>query len=135
MVAAVMGEARWALYFSDHPGKLMQQLGPAGSKIQVKNLAKVVLLVGLPIGAGMNSATLGNVAAGAQRYCQTRFLCDKKGLPLPTALATAPDDDPYPPSETGPVSLDPMTPPDQDDHDFCAGPHPSAGRVHDPYRQ
>jgi hypothetical protein len=55
----------------------MQQLGSAGSKIPVNNLAKVVLLIGVHIGAGMNSAALRNVAADIQRYCQTRFLCDK----------------------------------------------------------
>jgi hypothetical protein len=32
------------------------------------------------------------VAADAQRYCQTRFLCDKHGLPLPAALATYRED-------------------------------------------
>jgi hypothetical protein len=42
----------------------------------------------------MNSAVLGRVAADAQRYCQTRFLCDKYGLPLPAALATGQDDGP-----------------------------------------
>lgn len=41
----------------------------------------------------MNSAILGNVAADAQRYCQTRFLCEKYGLPLPAALATDLDDE------------------------------------------
>lgn len=72
--------------------KLMQQLGPAGSKVAVKDVAKVVPFVGVLIGAGMNSAILGSVAADAQRYCQTRFLCDKYGLPLPAALATNQDD-------------------------------------------
>lgn len=66
------------------PGRLQ---GPSSE------LAKVVPLVGVLIGAGMNSAILGNVAADAQRYCQTRFLCEKYGLPLPAALATDPDDD------------------------------------------
>ncbi|MGP3756154.1 EcsC family protein [Streptomyces sp. IBSNAI001] len=74
--------------------KLMQQLGPAGAKVPVKNVAKVVPFVGVLIGAGMNSAVLGRVAADAQRYCQTRFLCDKYGLPLPVALATGQDDAP-----------------------------------------
>jgi hypothetical protein len=73
--------------------KLMQQLGPAGTKVPVQNVAKVVPFVGVLIGAGMNSAVLGNVAADAQRYCQTRFLCEKYGLPLPTALTTDPIDD------------------------------------------
>ncbi|MEU9720612.1 EcsC family protein [Streptomyces sp. NPDC047976] len=74
--------------------KLMRQLGPAGARVPVQNVAKVVPFVGVLIGAGMNSAVLGGVAADAQRYCQTRFLCDKYGLPLPAALATGQDEDP-----------------------------------------
>jgi hypothetical protein len=62
--------------------------------VPVKNVAKVVPVVGILIGAGMNSAVLGRVAADAQRYCQTQFLCDKYGLPLPAALATNQDDAP-----------------------------------------
>jgi hypothetical protein len=72
--------------------KLMQHLGPAGSRVAVKDVAKVVPFVGVLIGAGVNAAILGSVAADAQRYCQTRFLCDKYGLPLPAALATYRDD-------------------------------------------
>jgi hypothetical protein len=72
--------------------KLLQQLGPAGSRVSVQNVAKVVPFVGVLIGAGMNSAILGSVAADAQRYCQTRFLCEKYGLPLPAALSTNQDD-------------------------------------------
>lgn len=74
--------------------KLMQQLGPAGSRVSVESVAKVVPFVGVLIGAGMNSAVLGRVAADAQRYCQTRFLCEKYGLPMPSALATDGDDVP-----------------------------------------
>ncbi|QNP69616.1 EcsC family protein [Streptomyces roseirectus] len=73
--------------------KLMQQLGPAGSRVPVQNVAKVVPFVGILVGAGMNAAILGRVAADAQRYCQTRFLCEKYGLPLPAALATDDEDD------------------------------------------
>ncbi|MFH0241789.1 EcsC family protein [Streptomyces sp. HK10] len=96
---AVKGRVKWSNKLrQDHRllaalEKLMQQLGPAGSKVPVKNVAKVVPFVGVIIGAGMNSAVLGRVATDAQRYCQTRFLCDKYGLPLPTALATDGDDD------------------------------------------
>ncbi|MGC2997517.1 hypothetical protein ACPF8X_03685 [Streptomyces sp. G35A] len=60
----------------------------------MRNVAKVVPFAGIPAGAGMNSAVPGKVAAEAQRYCQTRFLCDKYGLPLPAALATDRDDAP-----------------------------------------
>lgn len=97
---AIKGRMKWSQKLrQDHRllaalEKLMQQLGPAGSRVPVKNVAKVVPFVGVLIGAGMNSAILGRVAADAQRYCQTRFLCDKYGLPLPTALATDRDDDP-----------------------------------------
>ncbi|MFF2223304.1 EcsC family protein [Streptomyces globisporus] len=79
--------------------KLMRQMGPAGSRASVKNVAKVVPFVGVLVGASMNAAVLGSVAADAQRYCQTRFLCDKFGLPLPAALATDEDDD-FPTDET-----------------------------------
>ncbi|WJK33935.1 EcsC family protein [Solwaraspora sp. WMMA2065] len=68
--------------------KLLQHLGPAGARVPVQNVAKAVPIVGVLIGAGVNSTVLGNVAADAQRYCQTRFLCDKYGLPMPAALAT-----------------------------------------------
>jgi hypothetical protein len=99
---AVKGRVNWSQKLrQDHRllaalEKLMQQLGPTGSRVPVKNVAKVVPVVGILIGAGMNSAVLGRVAADAQRYCQTRFLCDKYGLPLPAALATDQDDDPEP---------------------------------------
>lgn len=97
---AIKGRVKWSQKLrTDHRllaamEKLMQQLGPAGSRVPVQNVAKAVPFVGVLIGAGMNSAVLGNVAADAQRYCQTRFLCEKYGLPLPTALATDPEDDP-----------------------------------------
>ncbi|GGP63927.1 EcsC family protein [Streptomyces calvus] len=96
---AVKGRVNWSQKLrNDHRllaalEKLMQQLGPAGSRVPVKNVAKVVPVVGVLIGAGMNAAVLGRVAAEAQRYCQTRFLCEKYGLPLPAALATGRDDD------------------------------------------
>ncbi|MET9687508.1 EcsC family protein [Streptomyces sp. NPDC006514] len=97
---AVKGRINWSQKLrQDHRllaalEKLMQQLGPAGSRVPVQNVAKVVPFVGVLVGAGMNSLVLGRVAADAQRYCQTRFLCDKYGLPLPAALATDQDDDP-----------------------------------------
>lgn len=96
---AVKGRVRWSDKLRhDHRllaalEKLMRQLGQSGSRVPVQNVAKVVPYVGILIGAGMNSAILGNVAADAQRYCQTRFLCEKYGLPLPAALGTDADDD------------------------------------------
>lgn len=98
---AIKGRIRWSDKLrADHRlvaalEKLMQQLGPQGSRVSVQNVAKVVPLVGVLISAGMNAAILGNVAADAQRYCQTRFLCDKYGLPLPRALAIDQNDEPH----------------------------------------
>lgn len=95
---AIKGRVRWSEKLrADHRllaalEKLLQHVGPAGAKVPVQNVAKVVPYVGILIGAGMNSAVLGNVAADAQRYCQTRFLCEKYGLPLPTALVTDSDE-------------------------------------------
>lgn len=97
---AIKGRVRWSAKLrADHRllvalEKLMQQLGPVGAKVPVQSVAKVVPFVGVLIGAGLNAAILGNVAKDAKRYCQTRFLCDKYGLPLPTALATDPDEEP-----------------------------------------
>lgn len=97
---AIKGRVNWSEKLrTDHRllaslEKLMQHLGPAGSRVPVQNVAKVVPFVGILIGAGMNSAVLGNVAADAQRYCQTRFLCEKYGLPLPAALANDSDNEP-----------------------------------------
>ena len=97
---AIKGRVKWSQKLrTDHRllaamEKFMQQLGPAGSRVPVQNVAKAVPFVGVVIGAGMNSAVLGNVAADAQRYCQTRFLCEKYGLPLPAVLATDPEEDP-----------------------------------------
>ena len=95
---AINGRVRWSDKLrADHRllaalEKLLQHVGPAGAKVPVQNVAKVVPYVGILIGAGMNSAVLGNVAADAQRYCQTRFLCEKYGLPLPAALVSDSDE-------------------------------------------
>jgi len=67
--------------------KVMKHLGPGGAHVSVQSVAKVVPAVGILIGAGVNSMTLGRVAEDAKRYCQTRFLSEKYGLPLPDALS------------------------------------------------
>ncbi|WP_433892532.1 EcsC family protein [Streptomyces sp. CA-111067] len=96
---AVKGRVKWSNKLRQDHGllanleKLMQQLGPAGSRVPVEDVAKAVPFVGIIIGASTNSVVLGKVAADAQRYCQTRFLCEKYGLPLPAALATTERDD------------------------------------------
>lgn len=66
--------------------KLMENAGANAPKASVGNVAKGLPYIGVVIGAGTNSAVLGAVAADAQRYCQTRFLSEKYGLPLPEAL-------------------------------------------------
>lgn len=96
--AAVKDRVNWSAKLrTDHRllsalENLMKQLGPAGSTVAVKDVAKVLPYIGILIGAGMNSAVIGNVAADAKRYCQTRFLCEKYELPLPPALWTEPLD-------------------------------------------
>ncbi|MEU2117124.1 EcsC family protein [Streptomyces sp. NPDC016459] len=96
---ALHGRVNWSAKLrSDHQlaaalEKLLQHLSPAGSKVSVKSVAKVVPFVGVIVSAGLNSAVLGRVASEAQKYCQTRFLCDKYGLPLPAALSADPDED------------------------------------------
>lgn len=96
---AIRDRVRWSSKLrTDHRilaalEKLLKQMGPAGTRVSTQSAAKFVPLVGILVGAGMNSAILGNVARDAQRYCQTRFLCEKYDLPLPTALKTSWTDD------------------------------------------
>lgn len=72
---AVKGRVRWSNKLrQDHRllaalEKLMQRLGPAGSRVPVQYVTKVVPFVGVFVGASMNSAILGSVAADAQWYC------------------------------------------------------------------
>lgn len=97
---AIAGRQKWSTKLrADHRliaalEKLLMQLGPTGAKVPVKSVAKAVPVVGVLIGAGANSAILGNVAADAKRYCQTRFLSEKYELPLPAALNSASEPDP-----------------------------------------
>lgn len=97
---AARGRVRWSPKLrADHPllvgiEKLMQQLGPAGARVPISTVAKVAPYVGILIGAGVNSTILGNVAAEAKKYSQTRFLCEKYDLPLPLALRATVEDGP-----------------------------------------
>ena len=90
--AAIAGRQNWSAKLrADHRliaalEKLMNQLGPAGTKVPVKSVAKALPFIGIALGAGMNSQVLRSVAADAQRYCQTRFLCEKYGLEAPESL-------------------------------------------------
>ncbi|MPY11195.1 hypothetical protein FNH21_10780 [Arthrobacter sp. KR32] len=96
---AVKGRVNWSPKLrADHRlltaiEALMKQLGPVGATVPLQNVAKVVPFIGIVIGTGTNSAVLGNVAADARRYCQTRFLCEKYGMPLPAALHPDLDDE------------------------------------------
>lgn len=91
--AAVKDRVRWSPKLrAEHPllvgiENLMKHLGPAGGKVPIEAVAKAVPFVGVLIGAGVNAGILGNIATDAQRYCQTRLICERYGLPLPAALA------------------------------------------------
>src|SRR5690606_10108631 len=75
--AAAEGRVNWSAKLrADHRliaalEKLMKQLGPAGARVPVQSVAKVLPFIGVVIGAGTNSTVLGNVAADARRFCQT----------------------------------------------------------------
>ncbi|ALN14489.1 EcsC family protein [Acidipropionibacterium acidipropionici] len=96
---AVKGRVRWSSKLrGDHKlvaalERVMNQAGVNGGKVSVKTVGKAVPFVGIVLGAGVNSAVLGSVAADAKRYCQTRYLCEKYGLPLPESLTEKGDDD------------------------------------------
>lgn len=90
---AIKGRVRWSDKLRNNHKliadleRLMNQAGMNGGKVSVKSVGKAVPVVGVVLGAGTNSAVLGSVAADAKRYCQTRFLCERYGLPMPAVLA------------------------------------------------
>lgn len=91
--AAVQGRKNWSRQLLENQRllaalkKLMENAGPAAPKASVKNVGKTLPVIGVVLGAGTNSMVLGAVAKDAQRFCQTRFLCEKYGLPMPGVLA------------------------------------------------
>lgn len=95
---AFRGRQRWSAKLrNDH------QLGAAlekfmarwytGGKVPVRHVAKGLWLLAVLVGAGANSQILARVAEHSQRYCQTRWLCERYGLELPPALREATSDD------------------------------------------
>ncbi len=58
----------------------------SGGHVPVSHVSKTLPVVSIVVGAGTNAHILGSVADHAQKYCQTRFLAEKYGLPLPVAL-------------------------------------------------
>ncbi|WP_260855641.1 EcsC family protein [Curtobacterium sp. 9128] len=97
---AAQGRINWSAKLrADHRllaaiEKIMKHLGPSGAHVSVQSAAKFLPVVGILIGAGVNSTVLANVAEDAKRYCQTRFLSEKYGLPLPAGLAVDPEEEP-----------------------------------------
>lgn len=101
--AATAGRKNWSAKLLENHRllaalkNLMEKAGPAAPRATVGNVSKTLPVIGIVIGAGFNSAVLGAVAADAQRFCQTRFLSEKYGLPMPEVLADpqpVPDGDP-----------------------------------------
>lgn len=98
---AAAGRVRWSEKLrADHEviaglEKLMAKWYPKGTVVPVQHVAKALPLISIAFGAGANSQILAQVSKDAQRVCQTRFLCDTYGLPLPVALKrfSDPDDD------------------------------------------
>lgn len=92
---AIKGRVRWSAKLrEDHRliaqvEKLLQKLGPSGTRVPVQNVGKVLPFIGIAIGAGVNAAVLGKVASDAQKYCQTRTLCERYGLPYPAWMRSA----------------------------------------------
>ena len=96
---ATHGRQRWSQnLLRDHQlaaalKRLMGNAGAAGPRASVQNVSKALPVIGIVLGAGTNSAVLGAVAADAQRYCQTRFLSEKYGLPMPEAFGSTTSND------------------------------------------
>ncbi|ABS05833.1 EcsC family protein [Kineococcus radiotolerans] len=90
---AIDGRKKWsAKLLSDH--RLLaamktaaEQLGPKSATVSVSQVSKFVPVVGMALSAGGSAAVMTQVAKDARRFCRTRFLCEKYGLPLPASLA------------------------------------------------
>lgn len=91
--AAVQGRVRWSEKLLKEEKlmravrDLLEKLGTRSGSVSVGAVGKALPFVGIVVGAGTNAAVLGNVAKDAQRFCQTRFLSEKYGLPMPAPLA------------------------------------------------
>ncbi|WNB85756.1 EcsC family protein [Cellulomonas sp. ATA003] len=103
---AVRGRLRWSKKLrEDH--RLVDGLEKfmarwyRGGHVPVQHVGKALWGVGIAIGAGTNARTLGRVAEHTRAYCQTRWLSERYGLPLPPALA-----------DIHPTGFDPPTPED-----------------------
>lgn len=65
--------------------KLLAKWHPNGV-VPIQSVKKAIPFVSILLGAGSNAWLLGKVAEDTQRFCATRFLCDKYKLPMPIAL-------------------------------------------------
>ncbi|WP_076259262.1 EcsC family protein [Intrasporangium flavum] len=89
---AIKGRSRWSQKLrQDHRlieavEKLMQKWLPKGQVVSVKHVAKALPVISILLSSGANSEILARVAKDAERFCQTRFLSEKYGLPMPAAL-------------------------------------------------
>lgn len=69
-----------------HGLELLMQRWYRGGHVPIQHVGKALGVVAVAVGAGTNSHTLAKVAEHSQRYCQTRWLCERCDLPLPAAL-------------------------------------------------
>lgn len=88
---AFAGRQRWSAKLrQDHRiGEALEKLMSrwySGGRVPVQHVSKGLWVLAILVGAGTNSHVLARVADHSRRYCQTRWLCERYGLPLPTAL-------------------------------------------------
>ena len=57
--------------------KVGRQRGLAGARVPVQTIATAVPFTWILIGASVSSTILANIAADAQRHCETRFPSEK----------------------------------------------------------
>lgn len=89
---AFQGRLKWSEKLrTDHRlGRALEQFMQRwyrSGHVPVQHVGKALGVFAVALGAGTNSHTLARVADHSQRYCQTRWLCERYDLPLPAALA------------------------------------------------
>lgn len=57
-----------------------------GGRVPVQHVSKGLWALAILVGAGTNARILGRVAEHSQNYCQTRWLCERYSLDVPSGL-------------------------------------------------
>jgi hypothetical protein len=86
LVGLIVRDATWKQLDQNVVTKIVRRVFELlGMRLTKRKLAAAVPLAGIAIGASLNVRTLSMTADGAELVYRQQFLCDKYGLPIPSA--------------------------------------------------